>query len=265
MSILAFALASLVGLSLGLLGGGGAILTVPIFVYVMHLPAKIAVAMSLPVVGAVSAVGALGHWRAGNVDLKRALTFGVAAMAGAFAGAKLSGLVSGTAQLVLLAVLMLGAAASMLRRTAPGERAAGATAPTPLALPVLLPIAAALGVLTGLVGIGGGFLIVPALVVLARMPMKRAIGTSLVVIAMNSAAGTTGYLGQMDLPWTIVLAFTAVAIAGIVAGTRLIRHVPQLALRRAFAVMLVLMGGLMLHQNLGALHASPPSATTTER
>ena len=105
--------------------------------------------------------------------------------------------------------------------------------------------------LTGLVGIGGGFLIVPALVILARLPMKQAVGTSLVVIAMNSASGFAGYLGQVDVPWKFMATFTAVAIGGILVGTHLVRFVSQQALKRAFAIFLLLMAGVILYQNRG--------------
>ena len=239
-------LASVIGLSLGLLGGGGSILTVPVFVYVLGYAAKPAIAMSLPVVGATSLVGAIGHWRAGNVNLRQALTFGIVAMVGAFAGARLADLVSGVFQLTLLALVMLGAALSMLRR--PIAQPPGAE---PVSRWVVLVVGLGVGLLTGLVGIGGGFLIVPALVVLARLPMKQAVGTSLLVIAMNSASGFLGYLGQVDVPWAFMAVFTAIAIGGILVGTYLVRFVSQQALKRSFAVFLLVMAGVILYQNRG--------------
>jgi hypothetical protein len=238
--------AALIGITLGLLGGGGSILTVPVFVYALGFDAKQAIAMSLPVVGATSLVGALGHWRAGNVNLRTALTFGSIAMAGSFAGARLAALVSGSTQLTLLAVVMLAAAVSMLRSSRRRSAVAEREHP-PLALLALVGVG--VGVLTGLVGIGGGFLIVPALVVLAGVPMTQAVGTSLLVIAMNAAAGFLGYAGQLSIPWDFVALFTVVAMAGILAGTHLVRFVSQGALERAFAVLLLAAGGLMLYQN----------------
>jgi uncharacterized protein len=107
----------------------------------------------------------------------------------------------------------------------------------------------AVGVLTGLVGVGGGFLIVPALVLLGKLPMKQAIGTSLLVIAMKSATGFLGYLGQVEVPWAFMSLFTAVAMVGIVGGTYLVRFVSQAQLRRAFAFFLVVMGSFILYQN----------------
>ena len=230
-----------------MLGGGGSILTVPVFVYVLGYAAKPAIAMSLPVVGATSLAGAIGHWRAGNVNFRQAFTFGIVAMVGAFAGARLAVLVSGVVQLTLLAVVMLGAALSMLRR--PVASPSGGAEPVSRWL--ILVVGLGVGLLTGLVGIGGGFLIVPALVVLARLPMKQAVGTSLVVIAMNSASGFLGYLGQVNVPWGFMAVFTAIAIGGILVGTHLVRVVSQQALKRSFAVFLLVMAGVILYQNRG--------------
>lgn len=263
MTILALALAALIGLSLGLLGGGGSILTVPIFVYVLGFGAKEAIAMSLAVVGATSLFGAMGHWRAGNVNLRVAAVFGVVAMAGTYLGARLAVFFSGAAQLTLFAAVMLLAAFFMFRDRKPhaggGAPAAGRTGDMPLGLIVLEGIA--VGVLTGLVGVGGGFLIVPALVLLGRVPMKQAVGTSLLVIAMKSAAGFAGYLGQVEVQWGFMALFTAIAIGGILLGTWLVQFVPQAALKRSFAVFLLVMGAFILYQNRGVfLPGGAPAA-----
>ncbi|HEX6631888.1 MAG TPA: sulfite exporter TauE/SafE family protein [Gemmatimonadaceae bacterium] len=260
---LGLACAALIGLTLGLLGGGGSILTVPVLVYVLGFAAKPAIAMSLPVVGVTSLVGAALHWRLGNVRVGTALTFGLVAMVGAFAGARLAVFVSGTAQLALLAVVMLAAAGSMLR----GRRgdASGAVPVEPPRLALLLPVALGVGALTGLVGIGGGFLVVPALVLLARVPMRQAIGTSLLVIAMNSASGFAGYLGTVEIDWGFLAGFTVIAVLGALAGSALTARVSQAALRRVFAVFLLVMGGFVLYQNRGAFGsaAGPTSASDT--
>jgi len=238
--------AGLIGLSLGMLGGGGSVLTVPVFVYVMGFEAKQAIALTLPVVGVTSLVGAAAHWRAGTIRITAALIFGAAAMAGSFLSARfLAPLVGGPVQLVLLAAAMLAAATSMYRGTSPGS-----AHPARPARPArLLTIAFAVGTLTGLVGIGGGFLIVPALVLLAGIPMKEAVGTSLLVIALNTFAGWLGYAGQTSTPWGFLLAFTAVAIAGILIGARLVRLVPAARLKRAFAIFLLFVAGFVLYQN----------------
>ncbi|HEU4557996.1 MAG TPA: sulfite exporter TauE/SafE family protein, partial [Longimicrobium sp.] len=145
----------------------------------------------------------------------------------------------------------------------PDATAEVAGEPRRLPLGALAAQALALGLLTGLVGVGGGFLIVPALVVLGRVPMKRAVGTSLLVITMNSAAGFLGYLGTVEVAWGVLAAFAAAAAGGILVGTRLSRLVPQAALQRAFAVFLVVMGTFILYQNRGVIlpHPSGPPAT----
>jgi uncharacterized protein len=268
MALLGLGLAALIGLSLGLLGGGGSILTVPIFVYVLGFGAKEAIAMSLAVVGAVSLFGAAGHFRAGNVNLRVALVFGTVAMVGTYLGARLAIFFSGAAQLALFAVVMLLAAFFMFREKTPlrsdqewlaetaDQEALQDAAVLPGGAPVeRMPLGLiiieglAVGALTGLVGVGGGFLIVPALVLLAKIPMKQAVGTSLLVIAMKSATGFLGYLGQVDVPWVFMTLFTAVAVVGILGGTYLVQYVSQAALKRAFAVFLVVMGGFILYQN----------------
>jgi uncharacterized membrane protein YfcA len=262
MTPLAAGLAVLVGLSLGLLGGGGSILTVPIFVYVLGFPPKEAIAAGLAVVGAVSLFGAAGHWRAGNVAGRPALLFGVASMAGALGGARLATVVSGRAQLFLFAIVMLLAAAFMLRGRGPGP---GAT-PRPARMAVILPVGLGLGVLTGLVGVGGGFLVVPALVLLAGLRMKQAVGTSLAVIAMNSATGLAGYLGQVDFAWSVIASFMGVAILGSMVGVRLVSHVPQRVLQRVFAVFLLAMGLWIVYQNRAVVlpHPSPSGAAASQ-
>ena len=259
MVVIGYALAALVGMSLGLMGGGGSILTVPIFVYVLGYEAKLAIAMSLPVIGVTSLVGAASHWRSGNVNIRTAVMFALIAMVGSYGGAQLARLLDGAVQLALLAAIMLLAAAMMYRsaqRTSPAAHAVGTVQPMRIAL--LVPVALAVGVVTGVVGIGGGFLVVPALVLLARAPMKQAVGTSLLVIALNSAAAFAGYLGQVQVPWAFVCAFTGVAVVGILGGSYLVRFVSQRMLKQGFALLLIVMGSFMLYQNRGVftVHAN---------
>jgi uncharacterized membrane protein YfcA len=269
MPFVGFSLAALIGLSLGLLGGGGSILTVPILVYVLGFGAKEAIAMGLAVVGVTSLFGAAGHWRRGNLQLRAAVVFGAVAMAGTYAGARLSAFIPGATQLLLFAAVMLVAAFFMFRngRKEAALAACKQCAPVPSShkAPFPLMAAAALGVggLTGLVGVGGGFLIVPALVLLVGLPMKQAVGTSLLVIAVNSFVGFAGYLGHVDVPWAYLGVFTAIAVAGILTGTWMSRFVSQAALKRAFSAFLVLMGLFIVFKNRGALgllgsaHAMP--------
>jgi uncharacterized protein len=260
-NVIGFALASLIGLSLGMLGGGGSILTVPVLVYAMGFAAKPAIALSLPVVGFTSLVGAVLHWRLGNVQLRTAVPFGLLAMVGAFLGAKVAGLLSGPTQLVLLSVVMLVAAALMMRPKRSIE-ASSTRFPSPV---LIVPVALGVGLLTGLVGIGGGFLVVPALVLLAGVPMRQAVGTSLVVITMNSASGFLGYLGIVAIDWAFLAGFTAVAVAGMLIGTTLSRRVPQAALRRAFAVFLIATGSFVLYSNRATFTRAGASAAPLAR
>lgn len=231
MQLLGYAFAALIGLSLGVMGGGGSILTVPIFVHVLGFDPKLSVAMSLPVVGATRLVGALGHWKLGNVNLKSAALFGVIAMLGSFAGARLAAFLSGAFQLTLLAVVMLAAAVSMLRSAhrEPRDVDLAPDGQRPMQVGLVIPVAIGVGMLTGLVGIGGGFLVVPALVLLGRISMKEAVGTSLLVIA-------------------------------IVAGTSLVRLVSQSALKRAFAMFLLVMGVFILYRNRDVIRPRPLEA-----
>lgn len=263
-TLVGYALGALMGMSLGLMGGGGSILTVPIFVYALGFDPKLAIAMSLPVVGGTSLIGAAGHWRAGNVDLRTAAIFGALAMVGAYFGARLATYFTGAQQLVLLAIVMLAAAGTMFRSAA-RERPADVPAPPaePMKLSLVIPAALGVGVLTGLVGIGGGFLVVPALVLLAGVPIKRAVGTSLLVIAMNSVSGYAGYAGQVDVPWTFVAGFMVVSAIGILIGTRLVHFVSPRALKRGFAVFLVLVGAFVLYRNQSRLRGGEAHATTS--
>lgn len=250
MSLLAVALGFLVGLSLGLLGGGGSILTVPILVYVLGFDAKAAIAGSLAVVGSVSLVGAWRHARAGQVETRTALLFGAVAMVGAYGGARAARFVSGEAQLVVFAGVMLVVWAFMLRGR-PGSDESDDRGRAHAGIVAL--VALGVGGLTGLVGIGGGFLIVPALVLFLDVPMKRAVGTSLLVIVMNAAAGFSGYVGQVAIPWGVLAAFGLCAVGGIVAGSHLVHYVSSRALRRGFAVFLVAVALWMLFRNVSAV------------
>ncbi len=247
-------LAVLIGLSIGLLGGGGAILAVPIFTYVLGFGAKEAIASSLMVVGATSLFGMVGHWREGNVQLRVALLFGVFAMAGAYLGAQLATFFSSAAQLALFAAVMLVSAFFMFRDNQSNEDEEDEPGDYSFAwktFVLLAVVGVAVGVLTGLVGVGGGFLIVPALVLLGNVPVKQSIGTSVLVIAMNSASGFVGYLGQVEIQWGLLALFIVLAIAGSFAGTYLVRFVPSDKLQKVFAAFLVLMAIFIFYQNLG--------------
>ncbi|MFC0505307.1 sulfite exporter TauE/SafE family protein [Micromonospora costi] len=240
-------LAVLIGVSLGLLGGGGSILAVPLLVYVADLPAKEAIATSLLVVGVTSAVGVLPHARAGRVRWRTGLIFGVAGMAGAYTGGRLAGFIPAGVLLTGFALMMLATAIAMIR----GRRAAE-TRPVPHELPILRVIidGVVVGLVTGLVGAGGGFLVVPALALLGGLPMPVAVGTSLVVIAMKSFAGLAGYLSSVSIDWGLAAAVTTAAVIGSLLGGRLAGRIPENALRTAFGWFVVVMGVFVLAQQL---------------
>ncbi len=240
-------LSLLIGASLGLLGGGGSILTVPILVYVAGLPAKEAIAASLFVVGVTSIAGVIGHARGGRVQWRTGLLFGLAAMGGAFGGGLLGGQIPGDWLLVAFALMMLATSVAMLRgRKSPPTPTGGEQHRLPLAR--ILIDGSVVGLVTGLVGAGGGFLVVPALVLLGGLPMSVAVGTSLLVIAMKSFAGLAGYLTTVTLDWPLILGVTLAAIAGSVAGGRLVGVVPEAALRKGFGWFVLAMGGFVLAQ-----------------
>lgn len=237
-------LAVVVGVSLGLLGGGGSILTVPLLVYVAGQDPKTAIATSLLVVGVTAATGAISHARAGRVHWRTGLVFGAAGMAGAYAGGRIGSLVDGTILLVAFAVMMAVTAVAMLRDRPPPE----ADATGQMAIWKVLLEGVVVGLVTGLVGAGGGFLVVPALVLFGGVPMHVAVGTSLVVIAMKSGAGLLGYLQGVTFDWPLALAVTAAAVVGSVIGGRLVDHVSQERLRTGFGWFVAVMAVFVLVQ-----------------
>lgn len=246
--LLAPLLGSLIGMALGMLGGGGSILTVPMLVYLLRLDAHIAVATSLVIVGVNALAGAGMHWRERHVRLKQALLFGAYGIPAAFVGARLSRFLSGPALLVLFAVLMLVVAALMLRGSAKPARQGGAASWWRVVLGGL-----GVGFLTGFLGVGGGFLIVPALVLLLGMEMPDAVGSSLVVIALNSAAGLLGHLSDGALPWTLIGIFVVAGLIGLRVGSWTTRWIAPGRLRQSFAIFVVALALVLLAINLPAV------------
>ena len=227
---LAIALSAGIGLSLGLLGGGGSILTLPILVYVAGVDPKDAIAMSLVVVGVTSLLAVVPHARAGNVDVRTGLLFVATGVVGAFVGGRLSEQVAARTLLLTFAGVMVLAALGMARPRPEPDPAA-----PPASVWKLLIVGLGVGAMSGLLGAGGGFLIVPALVLLARLPTKRAIGTSLLVIAANSAAGFVGHAAHAHLDVWLTAAITGVAAIGSIVGSRIANRVRPEQLRWAFA------------------------------
>jgi uncharacterized membrane protein YfcA len=285
-----------IGVSLGALGGGGSILTVPALVYLLHQNAHAATTASLIIVGLTALAGAIGHWRAGRVRAGAGTVFGLLGVAGSYAGSRASAAVNQHVLLVAFAVLMVIAAVAMLRRrTAPArgpapEREvpdpplapAGPQRPASRAVAVLtrpavavltrpavavtaavprwksyakvVAAATVVGLLTGFFGVGGGFVIVPALVLALGFDMPAAVGTSLLVIAINSAAAFAARAdGGLHLDWSLIAVFTGAAIVGTLAGKRIADRVSGRGLTIAFAVLLVALAAYVLARGLPAL------------
>ena len=246
MLALTLALSVLIGVALGLLGGGGSILTVPILVYVAGLEPKAAIATSLLVVGVTSAAGAVSHARAGRVQWRTGLLFGGAGMAGAYGGGRAAEFIPGSWLLVAFGLMMAVTAVVMLRGRQTSER----QPPKEMAVGRILIDGVIVGAVTGLVGAGGGFLVVPALVLLGGVPMATAVGTSLIVIAMKSGAGLLGYLSSTPIDWPLALGVTAAAVVGSVLGGQMAGRISQDNLRRAFAWFVAVMAVVVLGQQM---------------
>jgi len=255
------------GLLLGMLGSGGSILALPAFVYAAGLPVKSAVATSLAVVGATSLIGAIlakrrcsTHGCPGQeVDGRVTALMTVGGLTGAFAGSRLAALVPAEVQMLLFGLVMVGAAAGMLRPRPqeacdlPAGKTEAAESPAPPRL-LVLPLGVGVGLLTGVVGVGGGFLIVPALTLLARVAVKRAASMSLWIIAANSAAGMVGYLGHVPIAWGAADLFLGFAVAGLIAGQRLAARAQPQGLQRAFALFLVVVGAFTILKTVSGTH-----------
>lgn len=237
-----------IGGSLGLLGGGGSILTVPALVYLIGQSPQAAVTTSLAIVGANSAMGMMLHRAQGTLNWRVALLFGGAGMGVAYLFAGLSERFSPDLLMVAFAFLMLVVGVLMIVRK-DNNQAGGQLSN----LWVILGAGAGVGLLTGILGVGGGFLIVPALVMLVGLPMNIAVGTSLVVIAMNSLAGFLGHLHGETLDWRLILVFVVAGLAGTVAGSRLAHRLPAQRLRKLFGGFVIILGLFLLYDNLPKL------------
>lgn len=248
MTALVIAASLLVGVSLGILGGGGSILTVPILVYLAGQDTKEAIATSLFVVGVTSLAALVPHARARRVRWRTGLLFGAFSMVGAYGGGRIAEYVPGTALLVAFALMMLATAVAMLRKPRRGGEPKIRHRDLPLKHIAVEGLV--VGAVTGLVGSGGGFLVVPALAILGGLPMGIAVGTSLLVIAMKSFAGLAGHLSGVQIDWGLALMVTAAAVAGSVIGARFAGRIPQDALRKAFGWFVVVMGVFVLAQQL---------------
>lgn len=240
---LALALSVLIGVTLGLLGGGGSILTTPILIYVLKMETKEAIATSLLVVGVTSLAGLIPHARAGNVAWRTGLIFGAAGMVGAALGGVVAGYVPANALMVLFAIMMVATALAMFRGRKTPTRTPTSLKPAKIVLDGLV-----VGLVTGLVGAGGGFLVVPALTLLGGLSMPLAVGTSLLVIAMKSFAGFAGHLSHVEVNFGLAAMISAAAVLGSAVGGALASKIPPEALRKGFATFVLVMAAFILVQ-----------------
>jgi hypothetical protein len=238
-----------IGLSLGLLGGGGSLLTVPALVYLVGQTPQAAVTTSLAIVGANSLMGASFHRSQGTLNWKVALTFGGAGMLVAYLAAGLSKMMPETALLVAFAIVMLLVGGLMLMRA----REASVETFTPRPLPVVIASGAGVGLMTGILGIGGGFLIVPALVMLVGLPMQMAVSTSLIIIAMNSLAGFLGHAGDGSFNMTLTAIFTLAGLVGTFTGARLNKRLSAGRVQKVFAWFVIALAIFLLYDNLPSI------------
>lgn len=253
--------ALLIGLVLGLIGGGGSILTVPILVYALALNPIIATAYSLFVVGATSLVGAFKNMLKGMVDFRTAIIFAIPAFIAVYLTRaflipaipdvlfKIDDFIvtKNLAIMLFFAIIMLLASYSMIRKTSQQENEEAKVVYNYL---LIMVEGFVVGVITGIVGAGGGFLIIPALVLLAKLPMKRAVATSLFIIAIKSLIGFIGDIQNLDIDWTFLLSFTAVSIIGIFIGIWLNRFIDGKKLKKAFGWFVLVMGFYIIYKEL---------------
>lgn len=261
MEILAYLSVLLVGIVLSVIGGGGSILTVPIFVYLFSLPADLSTSYSLFLVGTAAGVGAIQYAKQGLVNYRIGVIFAIPAFFGVFlvrrfvmpnipSVMELSFMSVQKDQLIMVvfAIIMLAASISMIR----GRREAETSAAShhKMNLPIIILEGLVVGGVTGFVGAGGGFLIIPALVLLAKLPMKEAVATSLMIITVKSLFGFTGDLGVIQIDWPFLLTTAVISVAGIFIGNKIGKRIPANNLKKGFGYFVLVMGVFIMTQQL---------------
>jgi uncharacterized membrane protein YfcA len=262
LQILGYTGALLIGITLGLIGGGGSILTVPIFVYLLSINPVMATGYSLFVVGITSLVGALQNIRKGLVDFKTAIVFAIPAFIAVYINRRylvplipetlfsLKGIMvtKEIGVMVFFALLMLAASLSMIRGKGRVNDRHGESSNSNM--PLLMGEGFLIGAITGLVGAGGGFLIIPALVLLAKLPMKNAVATSLLIIAINSLIGFIGDIETMNIDWPFLLGFSTLSISGIFMGMWIGKYIDGKKLKKGFGWFLMVMGTYIIYKEI---------------
>lgn len=263
--LVGFAAAVLIGISLGLIGGGGSILTVPVLVYILGVDPVLATAYSLFVVGSTSLVGAGTFMKKGLVNYKTAIVFAIPSFIAVFLTRKFlvpwlpdplfsigeMAITKNVGIMVFFALIMLAASISMIRNKKCVD--CDENEPIRFNFPMIALEGSVVGVITGIVGAGGGFLIIPALVILARLPMKMAVGTSLLIIAAKSLIGFLGDISTQTIDWKMLLIFTGLSIVGIFIGSALSKKINEKALKTGFGWFVLLMGIYIIGKELTAL------------
>jgi uncharacterized membrane protein YfcA len=242
--IITFGIGLIIGVCLGLLGGGGAILAVPTLTYITGLDPVQAIPSSLLIVGVTSAASLIMHALKGRVQWRTGITFGLASMAGAFVGGRLGSSVPAPILMFSFAAVMIAAGTAMVR----GRKETVDDEAAKLPVNKIVITGAAVGLVSGFVGAGGGFLIVPALALLARLPMKWAVATSLLVTTMQSASGLAGYAVSTPLDWGLALSIAGIAVVGSLLGFWLSSRVPERGLRKGFGIFVLVMAALVVIQ-----------------
>jgi uncharacterized membrane protein YfcA len=263
--IIGFSAAILIGVSLGLIGGGGSILTVPVLVYILGVDPVLATAYSLFVVGSTSLVGAGTYMKKGLVNYKTALVFAIPSFIAVFLTRKFlvpalpdplftvgeAIITKNIGIMVFFALIMLAASFSMIKGKKGGD--AADEEEVKFNFPIIALEGSVVGVITGFVGAGGGFLIIPALVLLAKLPMKMAVGTSLLIIAAKSLIGFLGDLSSQTIDWQMLLIFTSLSIVGIFIGSALSKKINEKILKTGFGWFVLVMGIYIITKELLAV------------
>lgn len=262
MEILAYLASALIGISLGLIGGGGSILTMPVLVYLFGISPLLATSYSLFIVGFTSLIGTISNIQRGLVNFKAALLFGSASISTVFITRKfiihlvpktivkigLFELTENILMMVLFAILMLAASIAMIKGSGPKE---SVTSVKPkLNIAKLLIYGIAIGLATGFLGAGGGFLLIPTLVILVGLPIKEAIGTSLFIIALNSLIGFAGDIGHFAIDWVFLFKITTIAITGIVVGGLINKKIDGNKLKKGFGWFVLVMGCYIIFKEI---------------